>query len=89
MVVGHSRAPLEVWASRDLIQTEKTVLGSEYFDPGEFEPNQHLVLDGKLVPADLVTHRLPLAEIEEAYRLFWGGESGKVLVYPGADAHAA
>ena len=83
VVVGHSPAALELWASRDLIQQEKTILGSEYFDPGEFGPNQRLVLDGRLDPAELITHRLPLSAIEEAYRLFWSGETGKVLVYPG------
>ena len=43
------------------------------------------MLDGRLDPAELITHRLPLSEIEEAYRLFWSGETGKVLIYP-ADA---
>lgn len=89
VVVGHSRVPLEVWTSRDLIQQEKTVLGSEYFDPGEFVPNQQLILDGRLAPSRLITHRLPLAEIEEAYRLFWSGETGKVLIYPGDVPRAA
>ena len=89
VVVGHSRAPLELWTSRDLIQQEKTILGSEYFDPGEFEPNQRLILDGRLDPSRLITHRLPLERIEQAYRLFWNRETGKVLVYPGDGAHAA
>ena len=89
VVVGHSRAPVELWASRDLIQQEKTILGSEYFDPDEFVPNQRLVLEGRLEPARLVTHRLPLAGIAEAYRLFWAGETGKVLVYPRGITDAA
>ncbi len=87
VVVGHSRAPLELWASRDLIQQEKTILGSEYFDPCEFDANQRLVLDGTLRPTDLITHRLPLEEIEHAYRLFWAGETGKVLIYPGGETN--
>ncbi|CAA9572154.1 MAG: hypothetical protein AVDCRST_MAG49-3740 [uncultured Thermomicrobiales bacterium] len=89
VAVGHTRVPLEVWTSRDLIQSEKTILGSEYFDPGEFGPNQQLVLDGRLDPAALITHRFPLAEIEEAYRLFWAGETGKVLICPGGIADAS
>lgn len=89
VVVGHSHVPLEVWTSRDLIQEEKTILGSEYFDPDEFTPNQRLILDGKLAPSRLITHRLPLTQIEEAYRLFWSGETGKVLIYPGGMSRAA
>jgi propanol-preferring alcohol dehydrogenase len=81
--VGHSSVPMELWTSRDLIQREKTLLGSEYFDTGEWVYNERLVLDGKLVPSRLITHKLPLDEIEDAYRLFWSGETGKVLVYPG------
>lgn len=83
VVLGHSRVPLEIWTSRDLIQQEKMILGSEYFDPSEFETNQQLVLDGDLDPGVLITHRLPLELIGDAYRLFWSGETGKVLVYPG------
>ncbi|MGH3146388.1 MAG: alcohol dehydrogenase catalytic domain-containing protein [Rubrobacter sp.] len=80
--VGHSSVPLELWTSRDLIQREKTLLGSEYFDTGEWASNQRLILEGRLAPSRLITHRLPLEEIEEAYRLFWSGETGKVLIYP-------
>lgn len=85
VVLGHSRAPLDLWTSRDLIAREKTLLGSEYFDPSEFGPNQQLVLDGRLSPSQLVTHRLPLERIEEAYRMFWGGETGKVLIVMGGE----
>ncbi len=83
VAVGHSRGPIELWASRDLIQREKTILGSEYFDTREFEYNQQMIVDGRLNPRQVVTHRFPLEEIEEAYRLFWKGETGKVLIYPG------
>ncbi|MDQ3855963.1 MAG: zinc-binding dehydrogenase [Chloroflexota bacterium] len=82
VTVGHSSQPLELAVSRDLIQQEKTLLGSEYFDNREYAANEQLILDGKLTPTDVITHRLPLGEIEQAYRLFWSGETGKVLVYP-------
>jgi threonine 3-dehydrogenase len=82
IVIGHSQTPLEVSSTRDLIEQEKTILGSEYFDPGEFEANQELVLAGRHSPALLITHRFPLVEIEEAYRLFVSGVTGKVLIYP-------
>jgi threonine 3-dehydrogenase len=82
IVIGHSQTPLEVSSTRDLIEQEKTILGSEYFDPGEFEVNQQLVLAGQHSPVRLITHRFPLVDIEEAYRLFLSGETGKVLIYP-------
>lgn len=82
VVLGHSPAPLQVWPSRDLIEQEKTILGSEYFDTREFAENQRLLLDRRIAPQQLITHRLPLESIEEGYRVFWSGESGKVVVYP-------
>jgi threonine 3-dehydrogenase len=86
LVLGHSPAPLEVRPTRDLIQQEKTILGSEYFDTGELAGNQRLLLEGRLEPRRLITHRLPLESIEEGYRLFWSGETGKVVIYPTSDS---
>jgi len=86
VTLGHSRAPLEVWTSRDLIAEERTILGSEYFDNREFADNQRLILEGRLAPSQIVTHRLPLESIEEGYELFWSGRSGKVLLYPNGGA---
>ncbi|MDP9351755.1 MAG: alcohol dehydrogenase catalytic domain-containing protein [Chloroflexota bacterium] len=83
VVVGHSSGSIELWASRDLIRQEKMILGSEYFDTREFDYNQQMIVDGRLNPRQVITHRFPLEEIEEAYRLFWKGETGKVLIYPG------
>lgn len=86
VVLGHSPAPLEVWPTPDLIQQEKTILGSEYFDTREFAGNQRLLLDGRLDPRRLISHHFPLDSIEEAYRIFWSGESGKVVIYPAHDS---
>jgi len=82
VIVGHSRGVLEIRTSRDLIQYERHILGSEYFDNREIGRNQDLLLSGTLAPVGIITHRLPLEKISEAYRLFWSGETGKVLVYP-------
>ena len=82
VVIGHSPVPLPVSSTKDLIQQEKTILGSEYFDTGEFRENEQLILDGRHRPAKLITHRLPLESLEEGYRLFWAGGTGKVLIYP-------
>jgi threonine 3-dehydrogenase len=82
LVIGHAPAPLEVSSTRDLIEQERTILGSEYFDPGEFAENVQFVLDGRHSPSRLITHRFPLESLGDAYDVFWSGNSGKVLVYP-------
>lgn len=80
--LGHSPAALTVDVSRDLIAPEKQMIGSEYFDPGEYQENQQLILDGRLDPSLAVTHRFPLEDLAKAYELFWAGGTGKVLVFP-------
>lgn len=87
VVIGHSREPLQLSISRDLIQFERTLLGSEYFDTREHPANQQLILAGELDPMPVITHRMTLEEIEPAYRRFWGGSTGKVLIYPNGMPH--
>jgi threonine 3-dehydrogenase len=82
VVVGHSKTPFEVRSSTDLIAQEKMLIGSEYFGVAEFPGNLALVQAGRVDPLPVITHRLPLDQIEEAYTLFWSGRTGKVLVYP-------
>lgn len=82
VLLGHSPAALEISVSQGLIAVEKSVLGSEYFDPSEHAENQQLILTGRLDPSQALTHRFTLDQIQEAYETFWAGETGKVLVCP-------
>jgi len=82
IIVGHSRHTLDLQTSRDLIAQEKTLIGSEYFGVDEFPHNLALVRAGRLDPLPVITHRYPLSAIDDAFRLFWAGETGKVLVCP-------
>jgi threonine 3-dehydrogenase len=80
--VAHNRDPVEIHVSTELIQKEKTVLGSEYFPKAEFAGNHSLLLSGALDPSRVITHRFSLDEISYAFRTFFSGHSGKVLVQP-------
>lgn len=82
VMVGHSSRAFEVRSSSDLIAQEKTLIGSEYFGVAEFPENLALVRDGRVDPLPVITHRMPLGRIEEAFTLFWSGVTGKVLIYP-------
>lgn len=82
VIVGHSGGTLELRTSRDLIAQQKGLLGSEYFGVAEFAENLRLVREGRLDPMPVITHRFGLDAIEEAFRLFWSGQTGKVLVCP-------
>lgn len=66
--------------SRDLIASERAVLGSEYFSYGELASNLGILREHREYLARIITHRFPVREIQEAFELFFGGESGKVIV---------
>ena len=80
--VAHNPEPMELHASRDLIQHEKTVLGSEYFPLEEFADSLSLLESGKVDPDVMITHRFPLDDIQTAFDEFVAGRTGKVLIQP-------
>ena len=41
-----------------------------------------LILEGRLDPTEIITHRLPLDDAREAYRLFYRHEATKVVLQP-------
>jgi threonine 3-dehydrogenase len=82
LVVAHNPRPLELRTSIDLIQREVALVGSEYFPVAELAANQALLLDGRVDPGPLLTHRFPLEELGAACDAFWSGRTGKVLIEP-------
>ena len=77
--VGHGEG-LTLNVSRDLIEPERAVLGSEYFCYGELASNLEILRAHSAYLSQIITHRFPLQEIEEAFEIFFRGETGKVLV---------
>jgi len=80
VLVGHGEEKIELVGSRDLIHSEKSITGSEYFRIDEFEENMKLLKKANVSVDKIITHKYPLEEIEKAYQKFWSGETGKVLV---------
>jgi threonine 3-dehydrogenase len=77
--VGHGEGlPLRI--SPDLIATERAILGSEYFSYNELAGNLELYLANRDYLDQVITHRYPIAELEEAFRVFVGRDTGKVIV---------
>jgi propanol-preferring alcohol dehydrogenase len=82
VIIAHNPEPVEVHTTTDLIQRERALLGSEYFPVGQLEEVQRLMIAGRLDPAPLQTHRFPLERLDEACAVFWGGDTGKVMIEP-------
>jgi len=79
--VGHGEG-LNLEVSRHLIAPERAVLGSEYFRYDELPANVERLRTHRDYVAQIITHRMRLAEIQTAFELFFGGATGKVVIEP-------
>jgi threonine 3-dehydrogenase len=77
--VGHGEGII-LDVSPDLIAPERSVMGSEYFRYDEMAANMLRLREHRPYLAQIVTHRFGLSEIEQAFRLFYQGETGKVVI---------
>ena len=83
--VGHGET-VALNVSDDLIVPERAVVGSEYFRYDELAGNLALLRQHRDLFARVITHRFPVVEVDQAFRLFFAGETGKVVVTQGDDA---
>lgn len=77
--IGHGEG-LNLTVSPDLIAAERAVLGSEYFCYDELPANLALLRRERPYLRQIITHRFGVEEIELAFRTFFGGETGKVVI---------
>lgn len=77
--VGHG-GEVSLQVSSDLIGPERAVLGSEYFAFAELERNAAYMREHRAYLSQIITHRFPVARMQEACDLFFGGQCGKVVI---------
>ncbi|WP_219834033.1 alcohol dehydrogenase catalytic domain-containing protein [Paenibacillus sp. R14(2021)] len=77
--VGHG-GEVALQVSPDLIAPERTVTGSEYFTFQELKTNAVYLRKHREYLSQIITHRFPLSQMQEACDLFFGGQCGKVVV---------
>ena len=77
--VGHGEG-LDLTVSPDLIAPERTVMGSEYFRYAEMADNLTMLLAHRELFGKIITHVIPRSQIDQAFELFLGGKTGKVVV---------
>ena len=67
----------------DFWRKEITVLTSYYCGPPDWEEALRLIASGIITVSEMITHRLPLSQVAEGYRLVQEGkESLKVIIRP-------
>lgn len=77
--IGHGGG-LDLRTSPDLVGPERAVIGSEYFCYDELPPNLEYLRAHKDYLTQIITHRLPVSEIQQAFELFFAGHTGKVVI---------
>ncbi len=66
--------------SADLIGSYRAIIGSSYFCYHEFPENLRLLRANREYLSQLITHRYPVAQIQQAFETFIEGDTGKVVV---------
>jgi threonine 3-dehydrogenase len=82
--VGHGET-ITLDVSPDLIATERSVLGSEYFRYEELPKNFELLRDNRDFMRRIITDEVDVADIADAFARFFAGETGKVVVTQGQE----
>lgn len=77
--VGHGET-VTLDVSKDLLEREHAVLGSEYFRYDELPDNLALLSSHQEAVARVISHRLTVDRISEAFQLFLSGQTGKVII---------
>ncbi|MDM4761660.1 alcohol dehydrogenase catalytic domain-containing protein [Galbitalea sp. SE-J8] len=77
--VGHGES-VTLDVSKDLLEPEHAVLGSEYFRYDELAGNLELLRANQDYIGRVISHRFPVDRISEAFDVFLAGETGKVLI---------
>jgi threonine 3-dehydrogenase len=77
--VGHGEG-LTLKISADLITPERSVVGSEYFRYNELPGNLRRLQQHRDYLNQIITNRLGVEQIQEAFEMFFNGETGKVII---------
>lgn len=77
--VGHGEG-ITLKISPDIIAPERSVVGSEYFRYDELPANLRRLKQHRDYLNQIITHRFGVDEIQKAFELFFGGQTGKVII---------
>ncbi|MCC6446045.1 MAG: zinc-binding dehydrogenase [Armatimonadetes bacterium] len=79
--VGECGDPLPVRVSPDLIRKGLTVIGSWHYNLNDFSLIMKVIQESSLIPL-LISHVIPMSQIQKAFELSASHETAKVILKP-------
>ena len=79
--VGASREALTITVRPDMIGKGLTLVGSWLYNRGDYPKVMKVIRESPLIDL-LISHEMPMSEIQEAFEILARGESGKIVVDP-------
>jgi threonine dehydrogenase-like Zn-dependent dehydrogenase len=79
--VGESMDELTIRISPDMIRKGLTVVGSWLYNQGDYPKVMQVIQQSPLIDL-LISHVMPMSQIQQALELLASGQSAKVVVNP-------
>lgn len=80
-IVGESGDDLTIKASRDLIRKGLTIKGSWLYNRTDYTKVMRVIQESPLID-QLISHEMPMREIQDAFEILAKGEAAKIVVNP-------
>jgi threonine dehydrogenase-like Zn-dependent dehydrogenase len=78
--VGGGEGLVVTDVGKEMLLSERAIVGSEYFNYDEFPNNLQVLLGNRQLIGKLITDTFPVSSLGEAFEKFLAGETGKVVV---------
>ncbi|MEM7034823.1 MAG: zinc-binding dehydrogenase [Chloroflexota bacterium] len=79
--VGESGADLTIKVSPDMIRKGLTIVGSWLYNRADYPKVMKVIRESPLIDL-LISHEMPMSQIQDAFEILAKGESGKIVVNP-------
>jgi threonine dehydrogenase-like Zn-dependent dehydrogenase len=81
ILIGIHSGPAE-FNPTPFVRGSKSIIGAYGYDKGTWQRALKLLSSGRTVVEEVITHRVPLTEAEEGFKLALSREASKVLLVP-------
>ena len=79
--VGESGADLTIKVSPDMIRKGLTIVGSWLYNRADYPKVMKVIQESPLIDL-LISHEMPMSQIQDAFEILARGESAKIVVNP-------